>query len=68
KELSASAAAQTKAAKDVADDDLILDFGPDSVRALTAILNSAGTVVWNGPIGVFEHPQFAAGTEAVARA
>ena len=68
KELSASAAAQTKAAKDVADDDLILDFGPDSGRALAAILNNAGTVVWNGPIGVFEHPQFAAGTEAVARA
>jgi len=68
KELSATAAAQTKSAKDVADDDLILDFGPDSVRALAAILNNAGTVVWNGPIGVFEHPQFAAGTEAVARA
>ena len=68
KELSATAAAQTKSAKDVADDDLILDFGPDSVRALAAILNNAGTVVWNGTIGVFEHPQFAAGTEAVARA
>ena len=68
KELSATAAAQTKSAKDVADDDLILDFGPESVRALAAILNNAGTVVWNGPIGVFEHPQFAAGTEAVARA
>ena len=68
KELSGSAAAQTKATRDVADDDLILDFGPESVRALAAILKNAGTVVWNGPIGVFEHPQFAAGTEAVARA
>ena len=68
KELSATAAAQTKSAKDVADDDLILDIGPKSAQALEAILKNAGTVVWNGPVGVFEHEQFAAGTKAIARA
>ena len=68
KELSATAAAQTKSAKDVADDDLILDIGPKSAQALEAILRNAGTVVWNGPVGVFEHEQFAGGTKAIAQA
>ena len=68
KELSATAAAQTKSAKDVADDDLILDIGPKSAQALEAILRNAGTVVWNGPVGVFEHEQFAGGTRTLAHA
>ncbi len=52
----------------VADDDLILDLGPRSVAALAAIVARAGTVVWNGPIGVFEFPAFAEGTRELARA
>ncbi len=50
------------------DDDLILDIGPKSAQALEAILRNAGTVVWNGPVGVFEHEQFAAGTRTLAHA
>ena len=68
KELSAGAAAQTKSVKDVADDDLILDIGPQSALALAAIVKGAGTIVWNGPLGVFEHEQFAGGTKAIAHA
>ena len=68
KELSAGAAAQTKSAAAVADDDLILDIGPESAQALEAILKNAGTIVWNGPVGVFEHEQFAGGTRTIARA
>jgi phosphoglycerate kinase len=68
KELSANAAAQTKSAADVADDDLILDIGPKSALALVEILKGAGTVVWNGPVGVFEHDQFSGGTRAIAEA
>ncbi|OGA46560.1 MAG: phosphoglycerate kinase [Betaproteobacteria bacterium RIFCSPLOWO2_12_FULL_63_13] len=68
KELSAGAAAQTKPAASVADDDLILDIGPQSAQALAAMLRNAGTVVWNGPVGVFEHEQFAGGTKAIAQA
>jgi phosphoglycerate kinase len=68
KELSATAKAEPKATEDVADDDLILDIGPQSARALEHFLRSAGTIVWNGPVGVFEHDQFGAGTRAVARA
>ena len=68
KELSAGAAAQTKSAAAVADDDLILDIGPESAQALEAILKNAGTIVWNGPLGVFEHEQFAGGTRTIARA
>jgi phosphoglycerate kinase len=68
KEFSASAAAQTKAAGDVADDDLILDIGPKSAQALAAILGNAGTVLWNGPVGVFEFDQFGGGTRTIAQA
>ncbi len=68
KEFSATAAATTKPIKDVAADDLILDIGPDSSAALAAILANAGTIVWNGPVGVFEFDQFAGGTKAVAAA
>jgi phosphoglycerate kinase len=68
KELSANAAAVTKAATDVADDDLILDIGPRTAAHLTDLLGNAATIVWNGPVGVFEYEQFAGGTRAIARA
>jgi len=57
-----------KAVADVAADDLIFDIGPDTARAYADIIAMAGTVVWNGPVGVFEFDAFAAGTEAVGRA
>jgi phosphoglycerate kinase len=68
KEFSASAAATLKPVDQVADDDMILDIGPDSAQALAGILEQAGTIVWNGPVGVFEFDQFGRGTETVARA
>jgi phosphoglycerate kinase len=68
KELSAAARAETKPASAVADDDLILDIGPQSARAMTDLLKEAGTIVWNGPVGVFEHDQFGEGTRALAQA
>jgi len=68
KEFSATAAATTKAVADIADDDLILDVGPRTAAALGALLGKAGTVVWNGPLGVFEYDQFAGGTKALAQA
>jgi phosphoglycerate kinase len=68
KELSATARAETKAAANVADDDLILDIGPQTARALADIIAKAGTVVWNGPVGVFEFDQFGAGTRTIANA
>ena len=68
KEFKADAAASTKPVADVAADDLILDIGAKSAEALAALLQSAGTIVWNGPVGVFEFDAFAGGTETVARA
>jgi phosphoglycerate kinase len=68
KELSATAKAELKATENVADDDLILDIGPQSARALEHLLKKAGTIVWNGPVGVFEFDQFGAGTKTVAHA
>ena len=68
KELSAGAAATTKDVSQIAADDLILDIGPKTAAALSGMLRQAGTIVWNGPVGVFEHDQFAAGTRAVAQA
>ena len=68
KELSASAPAAVKAAKDVAADEMILDIGPKTAQAFAAALGIAGTIVWNGPVGVFEIEQFAKGTETIARA
>jgi len=67
-EFSASAKATTKPVADVRDDELILDIGPKSAQSLAAILRSAGTIVWNGPVGVFEFDAFAHGTETIARA
>lgn len=68
KEFSATAKAETKAIRDVAPDDLILDIGPQSAAALAKIVEKAGTVVWNGPVGVFEFDAFGHGTETLARA
>jgi phosphoglycerate kinase len=68
KAFSADAPATVKAAKDVAADDLILDIGPQTARKLAQQLKSAGTIVWNGPVGVFEFDAFAKGTEVIARA
>jgi len=68
KAISASAAATTKDGAAVADDDLILDVGPKTAANFTALLDRAGTIVWNGPLGVFEHEQFAGGTRALAQA
>ena len=68
KEFSDSAVATVKAVEDVAADDMILDIGPDSAKALSALLESAQTIIWNGPVGVFEIEQFAAGTQAIAMA
>ena len=68
KRFAADAEATVKAASDVADDDLILDIGPKTAAILTAQLMAAGTIVWNGPVGVFEFEAFSHGTEAIARA
>ena len=68
KRFAADAEATVKAVADVAADDLILDIGPETAARLAAQLESAGTIVWNGPVGVFEFDAFANGTEAIARA
>ena len=68
KAFKADATPTVKLAKDVAADDLILDIGPQTAAQLASMLESAGTIVWNGPVGVFEFDAFAKGTEAIARA
>jgi phosphoglycerate kinase len=68
KEFSADARATVKDAKDVAGDDLILDIGPRTAAQLAAILGKAGTIVWNGPVGVFEFERFGEGTKTLAKA
>ena len=68
KEFKADAVATVKAATDVAADDLILDIGPQTAKRLADQLMAAGTIVWNGPVGVFEFDAFAGGTETIARA
>ncbi|WP_374567678.1 phosphoglycerate kinase [Ideonella sp.] len=68
KAFAADAPATVKAATEVADDDLILDIGPKTAAKLAAQLKAAGTIVWNGPVGVFEFDAFAKGTETIARA
>ena len=62
------ATATTKLVADVGDDDMILDIGPMSQERLADVISEAGTLLWNGPVGVFEFPAFAAGTAALARA
>ena len=68
KEFSATAAATRKAVDEVDDDDLILDIGPDTAATFAEIIKNAGTVIWNGPVGVFEFDQFGGGTEVIANA
>ena len=68
KTFSADAKAEVKAASDVQDDDLILDIGPETARRLAGQLNKAGTIVWNGPVGVFEFAAFENGTQVIAHA
>jgi phosphoglycerate kinase len=67
-EFSETAAATTKDASAVTDDDMIMDVGPDSAAALAEILATAGTIIWNGPLGVFEFDQFGGGTEVLSLA
>ncbi|MGN8160167.1 phosphoglycerate kinase [Salinisphaera sp. RV14] len=67
-EFSESAAAVTRNIADVADNEMILDIGPKARAQMAAILKNAGTIVWNGPVGVFEIDQFGGGTEALAQA
>ena len=68
KEFSPTAAATVKDVKDVADDDMILDIGPKTAAQLATQIGAAGTIVWNGPVGVFEFDQFAEGTKTLALA
>ena len=68
KAFAADAPATVKAVADVAEDDLILDIGPKTAAILAEQLKAAGTIVWNGPVGVFEFEAFSHGTETVARA
>ena len=67
-DLSALARANRVAATEVRPDDMILDIGPQTAQALAALLARAGTIVWNGPVGVFEYDQFAGGTKTIALA
>ena len=67
-EFSETASASVKLAADVTSDDMILDVGPMSQARLREVVLKAGTILWNGPVGVFEFPAFASGTEALARA
>jgi phosphoglycerate kinase len=68
KEFSETAEAVVKSADEVADDEMILDIGPESAKNLSALLTSAGTIIWNGPVGVFEFDQFGEGTKALSLA
>lgn len=68
KEFSARAAAEIKAVTDIDPDDLILDIGPETASRFAGILNTAGTIIWNGPVGVFEFDRFGEGTRQLARA
>lgn len=68
KKFAADEAAVLKAANAVSDDDMIFDIGPESAQELVDIIMKAGTVVWNGPVGVFEFDQFGEGTRAIAKA
>ncbi len=68
REFSANAKPELKAIENVGADDLILDIGPTTVAALKTVIADAGTIVWNGPVGVFEFDAFASGTKAIAEA
>ncbi len=68
REFAATAHADVRAADAVRDDEMILDIGPDTAERLARLLQSAGTIIWNGPVGVFEFDQFGEGTRAIANA
>jgi phosphoglycerate kinase len=68
KKFSETAEATIKSVDDVAEDDMIFDIGPDSAASLAAMLTTMGTIIWNGPVGVFEFDQFGQGTKALALA
>jgi phosphoglycerate kinase len=68
KEFSETAEATLKLASDVVNDDMIFDIGPETSNQLASILKGAGTIIWNGPVGVFEFDQFGEGTKAIAHA
>jgi phosphoglycerate kinase len=68
RELSATAVATVQAVEAVAEDDMIFDIGPQTAQMLSAIVRQAGTIIWNGPVGVFEFEQFGGGTRAIAAA
>jgi phosphoglycerate kinase len=68
KEFSETAEARIISVDDVADDDMIFDIGPESARNLSGIIASMGTIIWNGPVGVFEFDQFGEGTKAISLA
>jgi phosphoglycerate kinase len=66
--LEKNARGERKPVSEIAPEDMILDIGPQTARAFAERLSGAGTIVWNGPVGVFEHPEFASGTRAIAAA
>jgi phosphoglycerate kinase len=68
KEFSSKAEADVKAVDAVGEEDMILDIGPDSAEAMAGLVGSAGTILWNGPVGVFEFEQFGEGTRTIATA
>jgi phosphoglycerate kinase len=68
KEFSAKAEADVKDVRQVSAEDMILDIGPDSAEVIATLVASAGTILWNGPVGVFEFPQFGEGTRTLATA
>ncbi len=68
KEFSADASSQVKSVENVSADDLILDIGPETAQSFADLLASAGTIIWNGPVGVFEFDQFGNGTKVLAEA
>src|SRR5580698_10365182 len=68
REFAATAHADVRPVNEVADDEMILDIGPDTAEQFADLLKSAGTIVWNGPVGVFEFDQFGEGTKAIADA
>jgi phosphoglycerate kinase len=67
-EISATAEADVKNVRNVSAEDMILDIGPDSAEAMAKLVASAGTILWNGPVGVFEFEQFGEGTRTLAMA
>jgi len=67
-EFSSEATAVVRAVKDVGEDELILDIGPETAKSFAAMIESAGTIIWNGPLGVFEFDQFGEGTRTIATA